>query len=67
MKKTSILIILVLTNIFISNVLAVTPGERRHLLMDYNWKFIQSDVKGAEAPAYNDAAGGHLIFLTTGV
>jgi len=56
MKKTSILIILVLTNIFISNVLAVTPGERRHLLMDYNWKFIQSDVKGAEAPAYNDAA-----------
>ena len=56
MKKTSILIILVLTNIFTSNVLAVTPGERRHLLMDYNWKFIQSDVKGAEAPAYNDAA-----------
>jgi beta-galactosidase len=33
---------------------AAAPETRQHLLMDLNWKFIQSDVKDAEAPGFND-------------
>ena len=41
--------------IYIINGLANTSGNRQRLLMDYNWKFIQSDVKGADKPDFNDA------------
>ncbi|HZL77124.1 MAG TPA: glycoside hydrolase family 2 TIM barrel-domain containing protein [Bacteroidales bacterium] len=55
MKKSLIIILLVLMKIFTLDARAAAPVARQHLLMDLNWKFIQSDVKGAEAPAYNDA------------
>jgi len=29
--------------------------NRQRLLMDYGWKFVRSDAKGAEAPAFDDA------------
>jgi beta-galactosidase len=31
------------------------PSSRLHLLLDYDWKFIQSDVKGAEETGFNDS------------
>jgi beta-galactosidase len=50
----------ILTHIFLQavSVAAFSQGERQarqRLLMDYNWKFIQSDVKGAEGPDFNDS------------
>jgi beta-galactosidase len=55
MKKTSIIIIAIVLQIFISNIWATVPDTRQHLLMDLNWKFTQTDAKGAEAPGLNDA------------
>jgi beta-galactosidase len=31
------------------------PITRHHLLMDYNWKFIQSDIANAEEPQFDDS------------
>ena len=39
---------------FCLNAWSTTPSVRQHLLMDYNWKFIQTDVKGAEQQDFND-------------
>jgi beta-galactosidase len=36
------------------NVWSAKPEPRQRLLMDKNWKFIQSDAKGAEAQNYDD-------------
>ena len=55
MKKSLIIILLVLMKIFTSDVWAAAPVARQHLLMDLNWKFIQTDVKDAEAPGFNDS------------
>ena len=55
MKKSLIIILLVLMKIFTSDVWAAAPVARQHLLMDLNWKFIQADVKDAEASGFNDA------------
>ena len=40
--------------IYVVNAYADDPGNRQRLLMDYNWKFIQSDVKGADKSDFND-------------
>jgi len=55
MKKSFIIHILVLIQILTANVWAVVPPARQRLLMDYNWKFIQSDMKDAEKPAFDDS------------
>jgi len=54
MKKTLIILCVVFLQIT-TNIWAVPPETRQHLLMDYNWKFIQSDVNGAEKPDFDDA------------
>jgi len=54
MKKSLIILCLALLQIT-TNVWAVVPGTRQRLLMDYNWKFIQSDVNGAEKPTFDDS------------
>lgn len=56
MKKYAIIINLVLICIFPINVLSSVPEIRQHLLMDYNWKFFQSDVKDAELPGFIDTS-----------
>src|SRR5665647_1039938 len=53
MKETVIILYLVFIQIT-TNVWAVVPETRQHLLMDYNWKFIQSDVKDAEKQDFDD-------------
>ena len=53
MKKSIIILFLVLIQIT-TNVWAVVPENRQRLLMDYNWKFIQADVNGAEKPGFDD-------------
>ena len=37
------------------NAFPAKPGVRQRLLIDLNWKFIKSDVKGAEEPKFNDS------------
>jgi beta-galactosidase len=54
MKKHVIILPLAFLLILTLNVCAAAPVARQHLLMDNNWKFIQTDVKDAEAPGYND-------------
>ncbi len=55
MKKHSIIFNLVLMQILTLNVWSAVPANRQHLLMDYNWKFIQSDVKEAENQNCDDS------------
>jgi beta-galactosidase len=55
MKKLAIILGAVLINIFTSNAISVEHITRQRLLIDLNWKFIQSDVKGAEEPKFNDS------------
>ena len=54
MKKNIIFLIFIVIQILTSNIRAAGIEVRQHLLMDLNWKFIQSDVKGAEASGFND-------------
>jgi len=54
MKTKPIIISLFLINLFYLNVWSAIPAGRQHLLMDYNWKFTQSDVKDAEKPDFDD-------------
>lgn len=55
MKLQSLILSLILVNVFYTNAWSATSPARQRLLMDYNWKFIQSDVKDAERPDFNDA------------
>ncbi len=55
MKIQSPILYLILANLFCLNAWTATPPSRQRLLMDYNWKFIQSDVKDAEKADFNDA------------
>jgi beta-galactosidase len=54
MKKHAIILSLVLMNLFSANIGFASPAPRRHLRMDYHWRFLQSDAKGAEKPDFND-------------
>ncbi len=49
MKKTISLFL------FLSLFLSLAHARRTEQLLEKNWKFINEDVKGAEAPDYNDA------------
>ncbi len=55
MKKSFVILSLGLIQIFTLNVWSAIPEYRQHLLMDNNWKFIQSDVNNAEKQNFNDA------------
>jgi hypothetical protein len=55
MKKHIIILKLVLIHAGIINAYSASHDIRQHLLMDYNWKFIQSDVKDAEKPELDDS------------
>jgi beta-galactosidase len=54
MKQILIILAFVFTQIHTLKVWSSVTETRQHLLMDYNWRFIQSDVKGAEVPGFND-------------
>lgn len=41
--------------LYIVNIYAGVPEKRQRLLMDNNWKFIQSDLKGAEKQSFDDS------------
>ncbi|MEP7110680.1 MAG: glycoside hydrolase family 2 TIM barrel-domain containing protein [Ferruginibacter sp.] len=55
MKKYSIILSLLFIHILFPNVLSADPGPRQRLLMDYAWKFIQSDVKDAQSTNFDDS------------
>jgi beta-galactosidase len=55
MKSNSIFFNLILLNILTFNAWSSSPEQRQRLLIDNNWKFIQSDVKDAEKPAFDDS------------
>jgi len=54
MKKFLIILILALLKIHSINAWPVVPETRQRLLMDKNWKFIQSDIKEAEKSGFDD-------------
>ena len=54
MKKNFIILISILIQILTLNVWSAVPDTRQHLLMDSNWKFIQSDIKDAEKQSFDD-------------
>jgi len=54
MKKHAIILSIVLINFLTLSAWSVEPGTRQHLLMDHNWKFIQSDLKDAEKQGFDD-------------
>ncbi|MCX6333523.1 MAG: DUF4982 domain-containing protein [Bacteroidia bacterium] len=55
MKRYAILLSLILIHISNSNVWSSVPEPRQHLLIDRDWKFINSDVAGAEKQNFDDA------------
>lgn len=54
MLKIIIIIVVVLIQLFATDVWPAIPDTRQHLLIDKDWKFIQSDIAGAEKPGFND-------------
>jgi len=54
MKKILIILILVLIKMPSISARSGVSEARQRLLMDYNWKFIQSDIKEAEKPDFDD-------------
>lgn len=55
MKRSFLILTLALIQVININVWSATPDIRQHLLIDKNWKFTQSDVKGAEVSDFDDA------------
>ncbi len=55
MKAWSFFIAVTLFPLLAANVFCSGQPIRQHLLMDYDWKFIQEDVKGAERPDLDDS------------
>ncbi len=55
MKFIYHLIGLMLFNLFYLSAHSSTPPPRQRLLMDYNWKFVQSDVKDADKVSFDDS------------
>jgi beta-galactosidase len=54
MKRSVFILTIALLQFSINNVISAAPETRQRLLIDLNWKFIQSDVKGAETTGFND-------------
>ena len=55
MKKYSIIPSLLFIYILCATKLYAGPEPRQRLLMDYSWKFIQSDIKNAETINFDDS------------
>ncbi len=54
MKKHAIILSIVLINILTLKTWSAEFRARQHLLIDFNWKFVKSDVKGAEEQKFDD-------------
>jgi beta-galactosidase len=55
MKLRTIILILLFIITYTINAWSAVPAARQHLLMDYQWKFLQSDVQEAEKKTFDDA------------
>lgn len=55
MKKQLPILTLILVQILAVNGICGVFPVRQHLLMDYDWKFIHADVKGAEKTSFDDS------------
>jgi beta-galactosidase len=55
MKKLLFILIMTIPGSLSSNVWSALPDTRQHILFDKNWKFIQSDAKGAEKIDFDDS------------
>jgi len=55
MKNLTIILSIVLIVTGNLNASSKKPDDRQRLLIDLNWKFIQSDVNGAQEPKFNDS------------
>lgn len=55
MRLRALLLATILVGILRVNGISAEPPVRQHLLMDYDWKFIRADVKGAEKPGFDDS------------
>ena len=55
MKNSLIILNLLIIKVFTLNGWSAAPDARQRLLIDLNWKFIQSDGKGEEEPKFNDS------------
>src|SRR5664279_190272 len=55
MKNSLIILNLLIIQVFTLNGWSAAPDARQRLLIDLNWKFIQSDVSGAQEPKFNDS------------
>ncbi len=54
LKLQTLILNFILVNLFYLNAWSGVLQTRQRLLMDYNWKFIQSDVKDAEKADFDD-------------
>ena len=54
MKLQSFVLTIILISLFSINVWSAQRDMRQHLLMDFNWKFLQSDTNGAEKQDFDD-------------
>ena len=55
MKRSFIILNLAILQILTFNVWSAIPESRQRLLIDKNWKFIQSDVKDADKQNFDDS------------
>jgi beta-galactosidase len=55
MKRTPMILILVIIQILTINARSAVPDTRKRLLIDKNWKFLQSDIKEAEKQNFDDS------------
>jgi beta-galactosidase len=54
MKKSFLILNLVLLHFLFLNARSAVQETRQRLLMDSNWKFVQADMKEAEKPKFDD-------------
>jgi beta-galactosidase len=54
MKKSFLILNLVLLHFLFLNARSAVQETRQRLLMDSNWKFVQADMKEAEMPKFDD-------------
>lgn len=55
MKRSLIILNLAIIQILTFNAWSAIPESRQHVLIDKNWKFIQSDVKDGEKQIFDDS------------
>jgi beta-galactosidase len=55
MKRNILILTLSVIQLFTINVFSAVPEMRQRILIDKNWKFIQSDIPGGENPGFDDS------------